>query len=72
MMKKGIFMFLPIYKITLRNGAPTHKFKNENKAILTILVALSSECTGVYHALGNRLWALRNASGTATYLARRG
>lgn len=31
------------------------KFKNESKAILALLVALSSECTGVYHALGNRL-----------------
>jgi len=63
--KGDFFTLLPIYKIALRNSAPTRKFKNESKAILAILVALSSECTGVYHALGNRLWL------SATRLERR-
>lgn len=53
--EKGIFMFLSIYKIALRDKRTDAKFKNESKAILAILVALLSECTSVYHALGNRL-----------------
>lgn len=68
--KKKILTFLPIREITFWNSA--QELGNENKVILVGLAALSSGCTGVYHALRNRLWLSATPSATTTYLASRG
>lgn len=64
-MERGFFCFSRSVKSHYGTARRRVSFKNESKAILAVLVALSSECTGVYHALGNRLWL------SATRLERR-
>jgi len=53
--KRGFLWFLRFIKSHYGISAPDAKFKNESKAILALLVVLSSEYASVYHALGNRL-----------------